>query len=159
MLAMNETVSTKTLAHVGEGTPTGRFMREYWLPALLSTELKSGDSPVRLMLLGEKLVAFRDASGAVGILDERRDQVCPGSRLVAFDLDQDVRDDVVGAYNMVAARLVRHQLDAPRGARGALAADELLGGLLLRGREPLPSLPPEAAPDRDGRAGRLTTLT
>jgi hypothetical protein len=57
------------------------------------------------------------------------------------------------------ARRCRRGSARPQSSRGtrALSADELLGGLLLRGREPLPSLPPEAAPDREGRAGRLTT--
>jgi phthalate 4,5-dioxygenase len=39
------------------------------MPALLSSELKSDGAPVRLRLLGENLVAFRDTEGRVGILD------------------------------------------------------------------------------------------
>jgi phthalate 4,5-dioxygenase oxygenase subunit len=39
----------------------GRLMREYWLPAALSSELPGPDSdPLRVMLLGERLIAFRD---------------------------------------------------------------------------------------------------
>jgi phenylpropionate dioxygenase-like ring-hydroxylating dioxygenase large terminal subunit len=64
---------TEILAHVGPGTPTGKLMRQYWIPALLSSELKAGGDPVRLMLLGERLLAFREPSGKVGILDHR----CP----------------------------------------------------------------------------------
>jgi phthalate 4,5-dioxygenase len=57
------------LTRVAPGTPMGALMRQYWLPALLSSELPDGDcDPVRLMLLGEKLVAFRDTSGRVGLL-------------------------------------------------------------------------------------------
>jgi len=70
---MSEAVSTKSLPHVGSDAPMGRFMREYWLPALMSRELERGGAQIRLMLLGEKLVAFRDGEGAVGIMDER----CP----------------------------------------------------------------------------------
>ncbi|MBM3606922.1 MAG: Rieske 2Fe-2S domain-containing protein [Alphaproteobacteria bacterium] len=51
----------------------GRMMREYWIPAALSHELKAGGDPVRLMLLGEKLIGFRDAQGRAAILDHR----CP----------------------------------------------------------------------------------
>jgi phenylpropionate dioxygenase-like ring-hydroxylating dioxygenase large terminal subunit len=51
----------------------GHLMRQYWLPALKSTELERDGAPVRLMLLGEKLIAFRDSAGAVGVMDHR----CP----------------------------------------------------------------------------------
>jgi phenylpropionate dioxygenase-like ring-hydroxylating dioxygenase large terminal subunit len=46
-------------------------MRRYWLPALLGDELPEPDcAPVRVKLLGEDLVAFRDSDGRVGLLDE-----------------------------------------------------------------------------------------
>ncbi|SHK27336.1 Rieske [2Fe-2S] domain-containing protein [Roseomonas rosea] len=61
------------LTRVGPGTAMGQFMRQYWMPALMSSEVKADGDPVRLMLLGEKLVAFRDSSGRVGIMDHR----CP----------------------------------------------------------------------------------
>lgn len=62
------------LTRVGPGTPMGLLMREYWIPALLSTELPSPDCvPVRVMLLGERLVAFRDSQGRPGLLAE----ACP----------------------------------------------------------------------------------
>ncbi|MBX5467290.1 MAG: Rieske 2Fe-2S domain-containing protein [Firmicutes bacterium] len=57
------------LTRVGPGTPMGRFMREYWVPALLSTELpEPGCDPVRVLLLGERLIAFRDRQGRVGLM-------------------------------------------------------------------------------------------
>ena len=57
------------LTRVGPGTLMGNLMRQYWLPALLSRELAAVDSdPVRVMLLGEKLIAFRDTTGQVGLL-------------------------------------------------------------------------------------------
>ncbi len=50
------------------------MLRRYWTPALLSVELAdSGSPPVRVELLGETFVAFRDDTGRVGILDE----ACP----------------------------------------------------------------------------------
>jgi phenylpropionate dioxygenase-like ring-hydroxylating dioxygenase large terminal subunit len=59
---------------VGRGTPMGETMRRYWIPALLAWELPDPDCPpVRVKLLGEELVAFRDTRGRVGLLDER----CP----------------------------------------------------------------------------------
>ena len=61
------------LTRVGPGTVMGEFMRQYWIPAALSSELQADGDPMRLMLLGEKLVAFRDSQGCVGIFDHR----CP----------------------------------------------------------------------------------
>ena len=47
------------LCRVGPGTPMGDLMRQYWIPALLCSELADPDcAPVRVMLLGEELVAF-----------------------------------------------------------------------------------------------------
>jgi phenylpropionate dioxygenase-like ring-hydroxylating dioxygenase large terminal subunit len=57
------------LTRVGPGTPMGNVLRRYWMPALLSSELPQPDSdPVRVRLLGEDLVAFRDTNGKVGLL-------------------------------------------------------------------------------------------
>src|SRR5437667_358265 len=66
MLAAEE---NELLTRVGPGTPMGSVMRQYWLPALLSEELPEPDcTPVRTMLLGEQLIAFRDSNGEVGLL-------------------------------------------------------------------------------------------
>ena len=60
------------VSRVGPGTPMGNLMRQYWMPAMLSSELPSPDSdPVRVVLLGEKLIAFRDTNGQVGLLDQQ----------------------------------------------------------------------------------------
>ena len=57
------------LCRVGPGTPMGELMREYWVPAVLSSELPDKDgAPVRIRLLGEDLIAFRATSGAVGLI-------------------------------------------------------------------------------------------
>ncbi len=59
------------LTRVGPGTPMGELMRRYWVPALFSDQLPKPDCPpVRVKLLCEELVAFRDTSGAVGLIDE-----------------------------------------------------------------------------------------
>ena len=53
------------------GTPMGNLFRRYWLPALLSEELAAPDcAPVRIQLLGEKLLAFRDTQGRLGAIDQ-----------------------------------------------------------------------------------------
>jgi phthalate 4,5-dioxygenase len=57
------------LTRVGPGTPMGNLMRQYWVPALLSRELATPDgAPMRVRLLGENLIAFRDSTGKVGLL-------------------------------------------------------------------------------------------
>jgi phthalate 4,5-dioxygenase oxygenase subunit len=61
------------LTRVGLGTVMGEMMRQYWIPAAASSELKPDGDPMRLMLLGEALIAFRDTSGRVGVMDHR----CP----------------------------------------------------------------------------------
>ena len=57
------------ITRCGPGTPMGRLMREYWVPAMLSSELPHPDSdPVRVLLLNEQLIAFRDSNGKVGLV-------------------------------------------------------------------------------------------
>jgi phenylpropionate dioxygenase-like ring-hydroxylating dioxygenase large terminal subunit len=58
------------LAATTRGTPMGTLLRRYWVAALLSRELAADGAPVRVRLLGEDLVAFRDSSGRVGLLRE-----------------------------------------------------------------------------------------
>lgn len=55
------------LTHVGPATPCGEYLRRFWQPVCFSDELK--DLPLRVKLLGEELVAFRDGSGEVGLLE------------------------------------------------------------------------------------------
>jgi phthalate 4,5-dioxygenase len=60
----------RLLTRVGPGTPMGDLFRRFWLPALLTEELPGPDCvPVRLRLLGEDLIAFRDTEGRVGVFD------------------------------------------------------------------------------------------
>jgi len=69
------------LAGVDRGTPMGETMRRYWVPALLASEVAEPDgAPVRVRLLGQDLIAFRDTSGRIGLLDE----YCPHRRASLF---------------------------------------------------------------------------
>jgi phthalate 4,5-dioxygenase len=62
------------LCRVGPGTLMGNLLRRYWTPALLSSEVPEPDSPpVRVRILGEDLIAFRDSEGRVGLFE----QACP----------------------------------------------------------------------------------
>jgi phthalate 4,5-dioxygenase oxygenase subunit len=59
------------LTQTGPGTPMGRMFRSYWIPALVAEELPENDCPpVRVKLLSERLLAFRDSNGRYGLIDE-----------------------------------------------------------------------------------------
>ncbi|MCC2095501.1 MAG: Rieske 2Fe-2S domain-containing protein, partial [Hyphomicrobiales bacterium] len=69
------------LVRVGPGTPGGELFRRYWQPAGLSEELPEADgAPLRVRLLGEDLLAFRDSEGKVGLVDA----YCPHRRAPMF---------------------------------------------------------------------------
>ena len=61
------------LTRVGPGTPMGNALREYWQPAVLSSEVAADGDPLRIRILGEDLLAFRDSDGRAGIIEPR----CP----------------------------------------------------------------------------------
>jgi phthalate 4,5-dioxygenase len=59
------------LTQTGPGTRMGDLFRRYWMPALLAEELPEDNSPpVRVKILSERLVAFRDSEGRYGLMDE-----------------------------------------------------------------------------------------
>jgi len=70
---MTTTSENKLLTQVGPEAPMGDLMRQYWFPVARSDEIAADGAPVRLMALGEKLIAFRDSSGRAGVMDHR----CP----------------------------------------------------------------------------------
>ena len=62
---------SETLIRTGPGTAMGNLMRRYWAPILQSSEIAEPDSPqVRVQIMGERLLAFRDTQGRVGLIDE-----------------------------------------------------------------------------------------
>lgn len=61
------------LTQVGADTPTGKVMRQYWIPAALSEEIDNDRRIAPVRLLGEMLVLFRNDDGTLGLLDRR----CP----------------------------------------------------------------------------------
>lgn len=66
--------NNRLLTQTGPETPMGRLMRCFWIPAMTVAEIPAADEPpVRLQLLGEALVVFRDSHGRVGVLDQH----CP----------------------------------------------------------------------------------
>lgn len=78
MLSQEE---NKILTRTGPDTPMGKLFRRYWIPALESGELPEPDCPpVRVKLLGEELIAFRDTDGKLGLIDE----YCPHRKVSMY---------------------------------------------------------------------------
>ncbi|MDB5776068.1 MAG: Rieske (2Fe-2S) protein [Herbaspirillum sp.] len=68
---MDAVVENELLTKTGPGTLMGNLFRRYWIPVMLSAELAEPDgAPVRVSLLSEKLLAFRDTQGKIGLMDE-----------------------------------------------------------------------------------------
>ena len=66
------------LCRIEGDAPMGQLMRRHWIPACLSEEVAEPDgAPVKVRLLGEDLVVFRDSDGRLGVLDE----YCPHRRV------------------------------------------------------------------------------
>ena len=85
----------EALIRTDQGTPMGEVMRRYWIPALLASELPEPDCPpVRVRLLGEQLVAFRDTQGRVGLLSE----FCP-HRLTSLFFGRNEEDGLRCVYH------------------------------------------------------------
>lgn len=73
--------NNELLTRIGPGTVMGSFFRQYWHPILLSSELPHPDCPpLRVRVLGEDLLAFRDSDGHVGFVAER----CPHRKASLF---------------------------------------------------------------------------
>ena len=66
--------SDEELVRVGPGTPCGEYLRRFWHPVALSSEI--ADLPVALRVLDEDLVVFRDGEGRIGLVHRR----CPHRR-------------------------------------------------------------------------------
>jgi phenylpropionate dioxygenase-like ring-hydroxylating dioxygenase large terminal subunit len=67
---MLSAAENELLTRTNKSTIAGDYFRRFWMPALLSEEIPAPDSPpVRVTLLGEHLVAFRDSEGKIGLID------------------------------------------------------------------------------------------
>ncbi|MEK9658538.1 MAG: Rieske 2Fe-2S domain-containing protein [Chloroflexota bacterium] len=77
---MLSAADNELLCRVGPGTPMGGYLRRFWTPFLESWRLEAGGSPEDVRLLGEDLVAWRDPSGKVGLMEAR----CPHRRAPMF---------------------------------------------------------------------------
>mgnify|MGYP001544863038 CR=1 FL=1 len=65
------------LTQTDMGTPMGTYLRSFWIPCMVLGEVPGADeAPLRLRLLGEDLIVFRDSNGRVGVMEEH----CPHRR-------------------------------------------------------------------------------
>ena len=61
----------EVLVRTGPDTPMGKLMRRYWVPVVMQREIAEPDCPpVRVKIMGERLLAFRDSLGRPGLIDE-----------------------------------------------------------------------------------------
>jgi len=78
---MLSTKDNEQITRVGPGTPMGETLRRYWMPILLDWELPGPDcDPVRVRILGENLVAFKDTQGRIGLIADE----CPHRRVSMY---------------------------------------------------------------------------
>jgi len=97
------------ITRVGRGTPMGDMLRRYWVPAMLAEELPEPDgAPKAIRLLGEDLVAFRDTSGRVGIMDVQ----CP-HRLASLALGRNEEGGIRCIYHGWKIDVDGHVLETP----------------------------------------------
>jgi len=137
------------LTRTNPGTPMGDLIRRYWIPALLSEEIPAPDCPpVRVKLLGEDLVAFRDSQGRIGLLGEHcphrgtslffgRNEEC-GLRCLyhgwKFDVDGNVLDTPAEPAGSDFRKKLRHTAYPAHEANGVIYA-------YLGPREDMPLFP------------------
>ena len=148
------------LCRVEGDAPMGQIMRRHWIAACLSEEIAQPDgAPIKVKLLGEDLVVFRDSKGRVGVLDEycshrraslvfARNEEC-GLRCLyhgwKFDVDGNVVEMASEPPNSLIPERVKHKAYPTREA----------GGFVWAYMGPLDEMrefePPAFAPTPDAR--------
>ncbi|CAN5909918.1 Rieske 2Fe-2S domain-containing protein [soil metagenome] len=109
------------LTRIGPGTVMGDLLRQYWMPALISTELPERDgAPLRVRLLGEDLIAFRTSSGEVGLVD----QMCP-HRTASLFFGRNEEDGLRCAYHGWKFDVTGRCVDMPNEAPGCAFAGKV----------------------------------
>src|SRR5262249_27222639 len=146
--AMTTARENEILTRVGPGTPMGDLMRNYWMPVARSSEVKADGPPLRLMALGEKLIAFRDNQGRLGIMDHRCPHRCAslfygrneegGIRCIYHGWKFDVDGDCLDQPNLPELQVFKHKVRAK-----AYKATERYGliWLYMGSREVAPPFP------------------
>ncbi len=109
------------VSKAGPGTPLGEVFRRYWHPILISNELpEPGCPPVRVKVLNEQLVAFRDNEGRVGLIDE----ACPHRNASMFYGIND-GEGLICAYHGFKFDATGRCIDTPSDAPGSTFRDRV----------------------------------
>jgi phthalate 4,5-dioxygenase len=156
---MSAQQDTDDLVRVGPGTVMGEFMRNYWIPCVKSSELVAGGVPMRLPLMGEKLIAYRAPSGRVGIVDQR----CP-HRCASLFLARNEKAGLRCVYHGWQFDVDGNCVDIPSVSNGAALKNNIKAkaykvhernGLIwvymgkLDPAPPLPSIEPNLLPEQE----------
>jgi len=122
------------LTRVGPGTPMGNLLRRFWMPVLLEHEVPGpNEPPVRVRVVGENFLVWRDAKGELGLFEEfcmhRRVSLslarCEGDglRCIFHGWKFDTKGNVIDMPNVPEAKV-------PRNLRAPVYPARLGGGLL-----------------------------
>ena len=118
MLTIEE---NEIITRIGPGTPMGDLYRRFWQPVLLAEELPAPDCPpVRLQVLGEELVAFKDSGGRIGVLDRR----CPHRQADLF-WGRNENSGLRCAYHGWMYDIDGNCLDVPNSPEGATFKEKI----------------------------------
>ena len=133
------------LTRVGKGTPMGKYMRFFW--HAITPDVNLRDEPMRVRLLGEDLVLYRETGGKLGLVPER----CPhrGASLACGMVE---KDGLVCAYHGWKFDLTGQCVDTPAEPADSKLKERIkiasypvqeLGGLIWAylGELPAPLLP------------------
>jgi len=82
----------RLMTQVGPGTPAGEMLRRYWWPIEFSDHVKN--RPMKVRLLGQDFILFRNGKGAVGMLDLH----CP-HRLTSLEYGRVEEDGIRCCYH------------------------------------------------------------
>jgi phthalate 4,5-dioxygenase len=148
------------LTRVGPGTVMGEFMRQYWIPCMLSSELVADAPPIRLPLMSEKLIAFRETSGKIGILDQRCPHRCAslflgrneenGLRCVYHGWKFDAEGNCVDMPSVEEGETLKHKIKAK--AYKTAERNGLVWVYMGQNQDappPLPSIEPNLLPEEE----------
>ncbi len=127
-------VKNDLLTQTGPGTRMGELFRSIWLPALLASELPEPDCPpVRVRLLSEDLLAFRDTEGRLGLIDQH----C-AHRRASLWFGRNEECGIRCAYHGWKFDVNGQCVDVPSEAEGSTFASKVkLKAYSLVGRHPL----------------------
>ena len=109
------------ITNTNRGSPMGELFRRFWLPVALSAELPGQDcEPLRVRVLGENVIAFRDSSGKVGVVDA----FCPHRGAPLF-FGRNEEDGLRCVYHGWKFDVTGKCVDMPNSPEGATYKDKV----------------------------------